>query len=376
MFTAKYRGFLKTVLVISGVIILSGTWPLMARAEKLESSDLTVAPICYQPDFLSSVDEAVSVFNGFKGFFSSWSGGEIKQMAVDRMGVRIVSALPQSGEERVSIPAGNITKIQLLQFPFLERDFVWGVDVQLKDGTNFDLRAKDYDIAKKLADALATLAVINGVKLPPEFGFTTQTTNLAAQFSRLKWDKTGIWVTAVFPESPAGKAGLLIDDIIFEANGQPVGNPAAFKDVVDMALNNTPETIVKLQVFRAEQVIPLQLKVKNFSIIGAQLINTSQKPTVVQPVQPSLGIGARDLTTDEASKAGLPTASGVVVTSVDPGSLAEQMGLKAGDYLIEVNGSPLADKNALKQILASGVIQSVKVWRAGAIIKLNGVDKL
>jgi S1-C subfamily serine protease len=61
---------------------------------------------------------------------------------------------------------------------------------------------------------------------------------------------------------------------------------------------------------------------------------------------------------------------------VDPGSLAEQMGLKVGDYLLEVNGNQLADKNALKQLISTGAIQYVEIWRAGKLINLNEVDKL
>jgi serine protease Do len=47
------------------------------------------------------------------------------------------------------------------------------------------------------------------------------------------------------------------------------------------------------------------------------------------------------LTDEDAVALGLPTARGILITSVDPGSSAEAAGLRAGDVVIEFHGSPV-----------------------------------
>jgi S1-C subfamily serine protease len=64
------------------------------------------------------------------------------------------------------------------------------------------------------------------------------------------------------------------------------------------------------------------------------------------------------------------------VTSVDSGSIAEQMGLKPGDYLVAINNRKVADLSGLKQLLSAvGIIQDLQIWRNGSIMVLGGVNK-
>jgi len=50
--------------------------------------------------------------------------------------------------------------------------------------------------------------------------------------------------------------------------------------------------------------------------------------------------------------------------------------LKAGDFLLEINGAKVADMSAMKQALSSGSVDVVKVWRKGKVLTLNGVSKM
>ncbi|MGC9954803.1 MAG: PDZ domain-containing protein [Rhizomicrobium sp.] len=95
-------------------------------------------------------------------------------------------------------------------------------------------------------------------------------------------------------------------------------------------------------------------------------------PPAPTPVQ--LGISARDLSPDEAKQAG--AAGGVYIGGVDPGSLAEQMAVKQGDYLLEVNGVKVSGLEAMKNQLATGTLKTVAVWRNGKTLYLSVLSKL
>jgi serine protease Do len=60
-----------------------------------------------------------------------------------------------------------------------------------------------------------------------------------------------------------------------------------------------------------------------------------------------LGMGIRDVD-DQAKEAfGLPSASGALVQTVDPGKPADQAGIKAGDVVIEADGHPIRNNREL-----------------------------
>jgi S1-C subfamily serine protease len=98
-------------------------------------------------------------------------------------------------------------------------------------------------------------------------------------------------------------------------------------------------------------------------LISADLIPTPMR----------LGISARDLSANEAKLAG--AAGGVYIGGVDAGSLAEQMGVQKGDYLLEVDGVKVPGQEAMKKQLATGSIKTAVVWRNGKILLLSVLNK-
>jgi hypothetical protein len=409
-FLSKLTKTLTMIFIVTLLVLFTGA---MVGAEQLEDKALTIAPLWYQPHVLASVDEAASTINNFKALFSDWAGGEIQQLNTDHSGIRFVAVItwtntnsqwvptyggyfvglnyvpysggyyqttqtPQSSETRISIPANDILNVKLLKFPYLERDNKWGVDIRFSNGSNITLRTKTLDAAQKVVDSLVTLAVANGRKLPSPIGLICQTENIASEFTRLQWTTgKGVLVSSVFPESPADQAGLLRDDIITETNGQAISDPAALTDIVNKSLENRADSKLALKVFRDGKIIDKSLLIKNL-YYGVSVNSPNQKPVAVNNVPPqSLGIAARNLTAEELQKAGFTEQSGIFITSIDPGSLAEQMGMKTGDYLLEINGQKVVNVGSVKQFLATGaVIQDLKIWRGGQVMVLSGVNKL
>ncbi len=71
---------------------------------------------------------------------------------------------------------------------------------------------------------------------------------------------------------------------------------------------------------------------------------------------------------DEATELHLPAPTGAIVMSVDDGSAAERAGLQAGDVIVEIDGTAIADTRDLIARTAStapGTTVKVKVFREG-----------
>ena len=144
----------------------------------------------------------------------------------------------------------------------------------------------------------------------------------------------GALIGDVTPNSPAQKAGLEKGDIILDINGKPVNNSAELRMHVSLM---APGTKVNVKVFRdgAEKTLPLTL---------------AEMPTETarneQPENSRRRCPARDHGRErhrpDGPAARLPaTATGVVVTNVDPASKAADSGLKRGDVIQEVNHKPV-----------------------------------
>ena len=144
----------------------------------------------------------------------------------------------------------------------------------------------------------------------------------------------GALIGDVTPDSPAQKAGLEKGDIILDINGKPVNNSAELRMHVSLM---APGTKVNVKVFRegAEKTLPLTLaEMPTETARNEQPENSSEDGLQ--------GITVENVTAQTARQLRLPaTATGVVVTNVDPAGKAADSGLKRGDVIQEVNHKPV-----------------------------------
>ena len=66
-----------------------------------------------------------------------------------------------------------------------------------------------------------------------------------------------------------------------------------------------------------------------------------------------LGVSVRRVDSDMAQSLGMSETKGVIVNSVAPGSGAERAGIRQGDVIIALDGSPVNDSNAFRNHIAS-----------------------
>jgi Do/DeqQ family serine protease len=81
-----------------------------------------------------------------------------------------------------------------------------------------------------------------------------------------------------------------------------------------------------------------------------------------------LGVVIQPVTSDTAASLGLTEVRGVVVREVEQGSPAERAGIRKGDVILAVNGTPVIDGNSFRNMIASaqpGTEVTLTVFRDG-----------
>ncbi len=171
-----------------------------------------------------------------------------------------------------------------------------------------------------------------------------------APFFGLKKDSKGVLVPEVTKGSAAEKAGLKPGDVIIEFNGQPAD---AAKQLQSRVAALKPDTDVEIVVLREGKRKTLTAKL-------------SERPSKQQVAQSGsetlekLGLAVHNLTDDLAQRYGYEGLTGVIVTQVEPGSIADFAGITPGTLIMEVNRKPVeSTKNFEEAIEAAAKEDSV-----------------
>jgi serine protease Do len=183
-------------------------------------------------------------------------------------------------------------------------------------------------------------------------------------------DAKGAVVSDVTSGSPAEKAGLKPEDVILGVDDKPLNDSS---DLVEYVSGRAPGSSVRLRVWRAKQE-------KTFTATLGTFPEESESATARQPDrQTRLGMKMQQLSPELAAQLELPRQTrGIVVMEVEPGSAADDAGLRQGDLILSINGQALESlaplEDALTQARGSRMAR-VRVRRGGsvflAVIKLE-----
>lgn len=153
----------------------------------------------------------------------------------------------------------------------------------------------------------------------------------------------GALVTRIAPDSPAQKAGLKIGDVVLTFNGQNIIHAS---DLVMAISSAKPADPFHLNIQRNKKSLTLQGK---FDHSPQELTIKEQNDD-----KPRLGIRLKELTPSEnAMLARYDVSGGMVISSVEIGSIAERAGLSAGDIIVSFNQRPTPNITAFGQALVS-----------------------
>jgi len=151
----------------------------------------------------------------------------------------------------------------------------------------------------------------------------------------------GALVGEVSPGGPAEKAGILPGDIIVEYKGTEITQMNMLPTLV--AQTPVGET-VNVALFRNG-------KKKNVSITVAKLEEDEATAEIGQ--ESVLGLTVQQLTPELAQSLKIKDKEGIIVANVEPGSAAEEAGLRPGDLILEVNRQEIKNMEEYNKALAN-----------------------
>ena len=178
---------------------------------------------------------------------------------------------------------------------------------------------------------------------------------LAAQFGIS--DTKGVLVSDVMEDSPAKKAGFERADVIVEYDGKPMDSPTHLRN----AVAQTPigkRVSIKLIRDKKPKTIEVTI-VEQPKSLGQPGVEESRESAAATGILSDIDV--RELNEELASRYGLKAADrGVVVIRVKSGSTAEEMGVREGDLILEVNRKAVTSLKSYEQA-ASGLARDQAV---------------
>jgi serine protease Do len=308
-------------------------------------------------------------------FFGGGGGGQ--QQAPNSQDGRRNPRGRQAPQEQLTAGAGTGFVIDKAGFILTNNHVIEGAD---KITVSFVGSARNEEYAAKVVghDTLSDSALLQLTEMPPQplqeskFGDSSQM-------------QQGDWVMAI--GNPFGLGHTVTVGVISALN-RPFGGVAQREQNMlqtDAAINpgnsGGPLLNVRGEVVGMNTAIyTSQAQASNIGIGFATPINT------IRDLLPQLRLGkisrgvigvsvSKDPLTKETAKAlGLPNTNGAVISSVKPDGAANKAGILRGDVIVEYNGRPVADSDALVAMVVAtkpGTTVPVTVYRDNQRKALN-----
>jgi serine protease Do len=182
----------------------------------------------------------------------------------------------------------------------------------------------------------------------------------------------GVIVTDITKDSPAEKAGLKMEDYVYEVDGRLVKDNASLTSYI---ASLAPGTTVNLKLIRDGSDKSVKVTLGTFpdgtTTLAANRREDSDDKDEEKAVS-NLGLELQGLSSALRERMDLPdSVRGVVVRSVEAGGAAELAGLGRGDVIIMVSGeevSSVKDFNSAIRKSISSRVARLRVRRGEAVI--------
>ena len=185
------------------------------------------------------------------------------------------------------------------------------------------------DIAKKLIDDGKVNRGYMGISI------SDVTPNLKDVYTH----KSGAVILDVEPDSPASKAGLKRGDLIFKIDNKNIEDATDLKRIVG---SYDPKQKITIEYERDKENKSVEVTLANRTIQIASAKNSSLK-----------GLSLSNITNELRYEYRIPSdLKGVLIKDVKPNSKAEEVGLQAGDVIIQIEDSNIKDIKDVKRVFS------------------------
>ncbi len=138
--------------------------------------------------------------------------------------------------------------------------------------------------------------------------------------------RNGAIVTDVVKGDPADVAGIKVEDIIIEVNGQSV--------------KDTHEVLLKIAALHVGDKAAIKVIRDGKEVVLSVVVSERKdKPEMAswKGSKEYFGIKAQEITPEMSRQLGIPRELGVIIADVENGSAAEDVGLQPQDIIVQVN---------------------------------------
>ena len=175
----------------------------------------------------------------------------------------------------------------------------------------------------------------------------------------------GALVSELTPNGPAADSGIKVQDTIISVSGEKISDS---RDLARKIADHAPDTAVDVKVLRNGKEETVKVKLGKFPGSSEEIARLEQgKPSD----DSSSGTALEQLGLTIAPVRGVGGKDGVTIMEVDPESNAAEKGLKAGDVITEVSGSPVSNPKDLVE----GVKKAKDQGRTAVMLQVKSQDQ-
>jgi len=178
--------------------------------------------------------------------------------------------------------------------------------------------------------------------------FTPSDSAKAEALLKANGAKEGVFIEDVPAGGPADKAGIKPEDIIVAVNGKPIHNGG---ELIERVTSTPIGATLTITVLRERQKMDFHVVVADLAHVFPEQFGNG-KPEEAGPAegtQALFGIAIENLTDARRENMGIKQ-HGVLISSVEQNSFSEDIGMRKGDVIVEINRQPVRSTDDVKRI--------------------------
>ncbi|MDA9951218.1 Do family serine endopeptidase [Oligoflexaceae bacterium] len=173
---------------------------------------------------------------------------------------------------------------------------------------------------------------------------------------------SGALVRTVEPDGPADKSGIEAGDIIVSVDGKLTKSDVALRNRIGL---NPPGAQIKLELYRDGDKKTVKVKLAKFPSRVAQGMDRGDDGAAQDR---AFGLAVETLNSKLRKEFGIKQKSGVVVTSVARGSVADRMGIEVGDAVVKLNNKAVSSAKQFYSVVKGKKRVYVRLVRDGRLL--------